>query len=212
MTLQRIGILGGTFDPIHNGHLQLARAALAGLQLSKVIFIPAAQPPHKGRPDLLSFEQRQAMVELALAAEPRFELSCLEAQRQGPSYSVDTLRALRQRLGAPVQLFFLLGLDAFAELASWKEYERLPQLANLVVVHRFGSARAVAETVLQIFPQAHCEGGGWQLAEGTLSELAMPPCPVSSTEIRKRLAQGDDVAALLPGPVLAYIREKGLYS
>ena len=133
---RRVGILGGTFDPVHNGHLAIAEAVRQALALSGLLFIPAFLPPHKPTYTISPFVQRAAMLELAVVDRPGFFVSLLEAEREGPSYSIDTLRTLRQTLGEEVHLFFIIGMDAFAEIHTWKANRELLDQASFVVMGR----------------------------------------------------------------------------
>ncbi|MEN8141744.1 MAG: nicotinate-nucleotide adenylyltransferase [Thermodesulfobacteriota bacterium] len=209
---ERIGILGGTFDPIHNGHLALARAAKVELGLAEILLMVAASPPHKDC--LTPFAQRLAMAEMACEQEAGLRASSLEGRREGPSFSVDTLRELRGPAGRERKIFFLLGLDAFAELETWKEYEQLPRLAELVVVHRPDSGPSVAAVAKGVYGElGPGEEGGWRLVVGggRVREMLFPPQAVSSSMIRERVAKGQAIDDLVPPLVAAYIRENSLY-
>ena len=208
----RIGILGGTFDPVHHGHLAIARAARQQFALDAVLFIPAAQPPHKLSAPLAPFSRRAAMILLTIAGQPDFVLSEMEKERPGPSYSIDTLKELRQQLGEKVHLFFLIGMDAFAEITTWKHYAELFRYAEFVVVERPG-AGGQAAFVAAAFPSFRLEGSSWvgPGGIGRIHSLAMPSVSISSSLIRAMVSQGDSVAGLVPGPVAAYIVLHGLY-
>ncbi len=211
---KKIGILGGTFDPIHHGHLALAQAALEELGLDEVLFVVAARPPHKPDLRLSPFIDRLAMVRLAIKSEDCFAASDVEVIRSGPSYSVDTLQDLRHCLGEAVSFFFLIGLDAFVDLPSWKEFRRLPELAELVVVHRPGSEQSIAAAVHDVFGsdvESH-QAGRWVLrGGGTVREMVMEPLAISSTEIRKGLEVGEFEEDSLLSEVAKYIKKHGLY-
>lgn len=185
----RIGLLGGTFDPIHEGHLELARWAKKVLGLDKVLFIPVYLPPHKAKGELTHFSLRRRMVELALR-EKGLELCDLELQRRGRSYTVDTLRELK-RLNPRDQFFFLVGADYAANLKNWREADELFSGAHFVVAYRPG------------FRVDHLPHNG--------IFLEMPPCPVSSSEIREKVARGHSIKGLVPGRVEKFILEQGLY-
>lgn len=189
--MRRIGILGGTFDPIHIGHLILAQEAHIRLRLDKVVFVPAATPPHKDPQSVAPASHRLHMVELAVSGDPRFEVSDVELRRPGRSYTVDTLRHMR-RLWPDVQLFLLIGVDNLKELTTWKEYEALFQLSRIVVAYRPGT-----------------EPGG-ELTE-RVRFLPIPMVAISASEIRARVAKGEPIRYLVPPEVEWYIREQGLY-
>ena len=149
-------MLGGTFDPVHTGHLAIADTAAAQFALDSVLFIPASLPPHKQDYTVSSFEDRAAMLESALSKRPGFFISRLEADRTGPSYSIDTLAELRQQLGNEVNLYFIIGMDAFAEIVTWKEYDRLLDFAHFIVVDR--PDQPLAPTVLPRRGAEHLHG------------------------------------------------------
>lgn len=209
---RRIGVFGGTFDPVHAGHLAVARAAAARCGLDLVLLMPALAPPHKEQP-LASYSHRLAMLEAAVADDPALAVSLLEAERQPPSYTVDTLRELHRRLGAR-EFYLILGADMFAEIRLWYRYTELFRLAHLIVVARPGPAADLSAIVATLpgpylfAQQQQC----WQRSDGSrifaLPHLAIQ---VSSSQVRKLLSEGRPVGDLLPGPVRAYIREHNLY-
>ena len=214
----RLAVLGGTFDPVHQGHLALARTAMATLSLDEVLFVVAARPPHKPGRRLTPFTHRLAMVRLAIADFPGFTASGVEERRSGPSYSVDTLRQIRNKRAARTKIFFLIGLDAFVDLPSWKDFRLLPQLAELVVVKRPGAKTSVAAAVARIFgPGVRAENQNkWLLPTGgKVREMAMEPWAVSSTLIRQA-CQENNFAALPPQAlcpaVRSYLISHNLYS
>ena len=213
---QRIGVLGGTFDPVHNGHLALVEAAFAGLGLDSLVLIPAAVPPHKRNLSITPLVHRLAMLKLATAGRKGLYVSGLEAERPGPSFSVDTLSALRTHFGTEVTLFFLVGIDAFIEIQTWKYYQELPLLADLVVVDRAGTQsprldEAVNSRFVGYCPDA--EHGGWRGPNGlgVIRPLSMEPVDISSTMIRDQIACGHAVVHLLPEAVAKYIQEQHFY-
>lgn len=209
--MQSIGILGGTFDPIHYGHLRPAQEALRALDLAEIRVIPAANPPHR-RPPEANAEQRLRMVELAVAGVPGFTVDDREYRRGGPSYTVLTLESLRQELGDQ-SLCLLMGLDAFEGIESWHQWQRLPELAHLIVMTR---------------PGWNFPGGGtlppWardrlirdtsmltQASAGKIYFQPVTPQDISATRIREALARGEPVEAWLPSAVLDYIRANRVY-
>jgi len=187
---RKIGLFGGTFDPIHNAHLTVAREAAAQAALDEILFVPAAHPPHKSLAGITPYEHRLRMVELACQGEPDFVASRLE-EGEGKSYSILTIRKLRGMLRPDDTICFLIGADAFAELATWKDWKEVAREVEFVVVTRPGHKYAIPPGV-----RLH-----------SLETLALP---VSSSDIRTRLAAGGEVREL-PGPVSQYIREHGLY-
>jgi nicotinate-nucleotide adenylyltransferase len=194
-----IGVLGGTFDPIHIGHLIIAEEARVRLGLSKVLFVPAGQPWLKQDRDVTAAVHRVEMVGRAIADNPYFELSTLEVERSGPSYTVDTLTTLRKELGGRTGLFFVLGRDTLAELPLWKEPEKVVQLCRLVVPPRLGSRDL-----------KHLEKAIPGLLDKVI-QLAMPVIGISSSEIRQRIAQGLSIRYLVPPEVEKYITEQKIY-
>jgi nicotinate-nucleotide adenylyltransferase len=194
-----IGVLGGTFDPIHMGHLIIAEEARVKLPLSEVLFVPAGQPWLKQDGDITPAVHRVEMVRRAIADNPYFKLSTLEVERPGPSYTVDTLTMLRKQLGRKAGLFFLLGRDALAEVALWKEPHKVVQLCKLVVAPRIGSKDL-----------RHLEKAIPGLLERVI-QLDMPVIGISSSEIRQRIAQGLPIRYLVPPAVEKYITEHRMY-
>jgi nicotinate-nucleotide adenylyltransferase len=194
-----IGILGGTFDPIHTGHLVIAEEARIKLGLKEVLFVPAGQPWLKLDRDITPAVHRVEMVRRAIADNPHFKLCTLEAERGGPSYTVDTLTMLRKQLGSEASLFFILGRDTLAELPLWKEPQKVVQLCRLVVPPRLGSRDL-----------KHLEKAIPGLMDKVI-QLDMPVIGISSSEIRQRMAQGLPIHYLVPKGVEEYIVEHGLY-
>jgi len=194
-----IGILGGTFDPIHIGHLVVAEEARIRVGFNEVLFVPAGQPLLKPDRNITPSNQRVEMVRRAIANNPHFKLCTIEAERPGPSYTVDTLTMLREQLGSEVGLFFILGRDTLAELPSWKEPKKLVQLCRLVVAPRLGSKD------LQ-----HLETEIPGLLDKVI-QLDMPVIGISSSEIRQRIAEGLPIRYLVPAGVEKYLTEQKIY-
>lgn len=186
----RLAIFGGTFDPIHNAHLAVAREAAARFELDRVWLVPAERPPHKHGVTHAPYADRFRMVELACADEPKLEASRLE-QDTASSYSIDTIEKVRARLAADDTLFFVIGADAFAEIESWRRWRDVVRAVEFIVVSRPGHRYDVPP-------------------EATVHRLETVDLPVSSSEIRRRLAAGDDRVEV-PAAVLEYIRARGLY-
>lgn len=212
----RIGLLGGTFDPVHNGHLAIAACAKEQCRLEAVVFIPAANPPHKEQRTITSLPHRRKMLELACRSFPGYYVTSLEAERPGPSYTVDTLRFLKDYFLSPTELFFIIGSDSFVDLPTWKEPERLLDFANLVAVLRGSHDAADMARILGLgFPAYHLDGTEniYRREKGgsAIILLDMAPVPVSATEIRQRVRQGRSIGDAVPTAVADYIRDQGLY-
>jgi len=194
------GVLGGTFDPIHVAHLAIAQAALETFALRRVLFVPAAQPPHKpGRP-ISPAEHRFAMVEVAIAGNPGFEVSRMELDRAGPSYTVDTLAALHAA-DPETRLALILSAESFAGLPTWNEAERILTLADVIVAPRFGYDEVDGSFLARQFPSSRAQA----------VFLDGPRVWLSASEIRQRAAAGRSVRYLVPDAVAAYIGDHGLY-
>jgi len=211
-----VGIMGGTFNPIHFGHLRAAEEVAESLQLGQVIFIPAAKPPHKSEVGLVSFDHRWHMLELATAGNPLFVLSDLEYQRPGISYSVETLTQLAKERGGGEELYFVLGLDAFLELPTWKSYRELFSLCHFVVVARPGFSPESLDAMLSTQVSASYSfdfkvQGYLHPSLHTVYYREVTLLDISSSTIRKLLAEQGTVRYLLPKKVEEYIQQQGLY-
>jgi nicotinate-nucleotide adenylyltransferase len=197
-----IGVLGGTFDPIHMGHLAVAEEAKARLNLAEVLFVPAGLPWLRANSPLSAAEHRVQMVRLALGDKPYFKISTTEVERAGPSYTVDTIAELKGQFGAEDELFFILGWDCLTELPKWREPSRLVAMCRLVAVPRVGSSAPDLRALEASIPG---------LAERVIL-LDKPRVDISASGIRDRVAQGLSIEGLVPEPVERYIREQGLYT
>lgn len=203
---RRIGLFGGSFDPIHTGHLHVARAAREAFGLERVLFVPAARPPHKPDVRLAPGAARAEMVRLALRDEPDFEVWEIELERDGPSFTIDTVRALQQREGAggAARIFLLLGGDNLSGLADWREVDELLSRAEPIVVWRDeGELAALEELRARLAPALTA-----RLERGL---LRLPPVPISASELRAAFARGEVPGAALPAGVAEYVRAHGLY-
>lgn len=194
-----IGVLGSAFNPPHLGHLALAQEALWQLGLEEVVLMPTGEAPHKRIADDPGREQRLAMTRLAAADDPRFSVSTLEVEREGPSYTYETLELLADELGDK-ELVFVVGADAAIGLESWREPRRVIDRARLAVARRAGVSDAEVAAVLKSLG-----------AEDRATMLEMPQFGVSSSSVRERAAAGRPLRYLVPEPVARFIEEKGIY-
>lgn len=198
--MSRRGVLGGTFDPIHLGHLVAAQEALEHLSLDRVVFVPAGEPPHKqGRP-LSAVGHRLRMLELGLEGNERFQISPIDLERPGPHYSADTVEILAREWGPEMEIWFIMGMDSLRDLGSWHEPQRLIRTARLAVAERPG-------VQLDLHRLQHEIPG---LME-RLHFLPIPEVEISSSDLQARVAEGRSIRYMVPDKVEAYIREQGLY-
>ena len=209
------GILGGTFDPIHLGHLRCAEEVREAFGLEKIFFVPAASPPLK-QTKITSFPDRLAMVKLAIEGNSAFEVSGVEGRRKGLSYSIDTVRSFREAQGKSLELFFILGQDAFSDIRKWKGWEELLFLCNFVVMARPGYENQRLDDILSPAVAARyrytnrrkafrCEGRTF------IFFRSVTFLDISSTDIRKRILKKKSVRYLLSDPVRKYIDQQSLY-
>lgn len=195
--MARVGLMGGTFDPVHYGHLVIAEVARVEHRLDRVVWIPAGDPPHKDR-SVTPQEHRHAMVVLATASNPRFEVSRLEMEREGPSYTLHTVRHFRRELPGD-ELFFITGADAILEILTWHRHEEVVRECRFIAVTRPGYDLSRMESVL---PPAYLE---------RIDRLCAPGVDISSSTIRQRIRSGDPIRYLVPEPVEAYLYKHRLY-
>lgn len=196
----RLGILGGTFDPPHNGHLLIATEAQKRLQLAQVLFIPAKLPPHKLDEPISPLDMRVAMLERALRGKPSFVISMIEAQRPGPSYTVDTLRALRRDLSPSAEIFFIMGMDSLQNFATWHQPTEIVKLCKLAVMKRPGF-EVDLDALEQQVPGV----------KASVVFIRAPEVDISASEIRERVRRGESLHDLVPPAVAEYIRKHHLY-
>ncbi|MEN3612817.1 nicotinate-nucleotide adenylyltransferase [Plantactinospora sp. ZYX-F-223] len=192
--IRRIGIMGGTFDPIHQGHLVAASEVADRFELDEVVFVPTGQPWQKADEPVSSAEDRYLMTVIATASNPRFQVSRADIDRGGPTYTVDTLRDLHAEYGPKVQLFFITGADALEKILSWKDLDQMFELAHFIGVTRPGF----------VLSDAH-------LPADTVSLVEVPAMAISSTDCRARVAAGGPLWYLVPDGVVQYIAKRGLY-
>jgi nicotinate-nucleotide adenylyltransferase len=200
-TPRRLGVLGGTFDPPHVGHLWLATLAADAMDLDRVLFMPAARPPHKDRRRISHVADRLLMTRLAIAADPSFELCTIELERPGPSYTVDTVAALEERYGPETELFLVMAADSLDQIDTWREPDRLLERIEWIVGPRPGVALPARTALDERFgPRAE-----------RIHLLTGPSLDVSSTDIRGRVAAGHAIRYLVPRGVEELIIDRGLY-
>ena len=191
---RRFGIMGGTFDPIHHGHLVAASEVQAWFSLDEVVFVPTGQPWQKPDRDVSPAEDRYLMTVIATASNPRFSVSRVDIDREGPTYTVDTLRELRSAYGSGVDLFFITGADALAQILSWREADELFSLAHFVGCTRPGHVLTV-------------EG----LPADRVTLVEIPALAISSTDCRARARAGQPIWYLVPDGIVQYVSKRGLY-
>lgn len=196
-----IGILGGSFDPVHYGHLLLAQYALEELSLDRVLFMPAKQPPHKREDGVSSFEHRLSMLEIAFEGRKEFFVSSMEQEREGPSYTYDTLRLLKERNPQDTYVF-LIGADSLMTLETWYRGEDLLREFSFAIAPRPGRSKAEITQYVKFLENKYA---------AALQVLDSPYIEISSTELRRRVAKGKSLLYHVPGKVREYIEEKKLY-
>ena len=210
---RRIGIFGGTFNPIHLAHLRSAEEVRDAQHLDRILFVPSAAPPHKRKYGLVTADHRLAMVRLAIVGNPYFTVSTIEIDRPGRSYSVDTLRALHSR--APgVSFAFIMGFDAFREIDTWKEYERLFELADLIVTSRPPMGEPDLGRFLPVAVRGQFCYSAPQLTHRSGNRIIfqrISDLDISASAIRQRLSRGLSIRYLVPPAVGQYIARHGLY-
>lgn len=212
----RLGILGGTFDPIHLGHLRAAEEIGQEMDLEKVYLIPSASPPHKTEEPLTQFRHRMTMATLAVGDSSLLDVQDLEGNRPGLSYSIETLREFHNVFGPDLDLFFILGVDAFLEIKTWKEYQSLFHHAHFVVIERPGYPHERLESLLLDLCLEVKEEQQYSVlltpsGNSIMLVAVLNPMDISSTQIRKMVAKGKSIHFLVPESVRKYIIEKGLY-
>ena len=192
---RRLGVMGGTFDPIHYGHLVTAEEALDQFELDGVVFLPTGRPWMKAHEVISDAEDRYLMIVIATASNPLFSVSRMEVDRDGPTYTVDTLRALKKERGPQTELFFITGADAMLEILQWKEPEELFELARFIAATRPGYDIASFDAP----------------SNPSVTVMNIPALAISSTDIRVRVAGGHPIRYLVPEGVKSYIEKAGLY-
>jgi nicotinate-nucleotide adenylyltransferase len=204
--VRKIGVMGGTFNPIHYGHLVTAEEALSQFKLDKVIFMPSGKPPHKEDSEILPPEERYLMTVIATASNPFFIVSRLEVERKGPSYTIDTITQLRQEYGNQTDIYFITGADAVWEILTWKDADQLAEMCTFIAATRPGYS-------LEKFKRLHVLPQGKERPKGKPKVYIMeiPALAISSTEIRKRVRENRPIRYLLPEGVANYIYKSGFW-
>ncbi len=201
----RIGVMGGTFDPIHYGHLVTAEEARVQFHLDRVIFVPSGHPPHKEERKSLDPEFRYLMVVIATASNPFFTVSRMEIDRPGPSYAIDTVRELKRELGDGVELFFITGADAILEILTWKEPEKILEECIFIAATRPGyDLRRLEENLPESEKIRH-------RTDPRVLIMEIPALAISSTDIRRRVKEGRPIRYLVPEGVAEFIEKHGFY-
>jgi nicotinate-nucleotide adenylyltransferase len=218
----RIGLFGGTFNPIHRGHVQVATDVLHALRLDYIYFIPCALPPHKSAVKLAPAQDRLNMVRLALDGHDRLGSCDSEIERTGPSYSIDTVRQFRAATSEHIEMFFILGVDAFLEIHTWKDFEGLFEIAAMAIMSRPGTGqwsqslrRHVEDYITQhVAIDYHPAPGDQGLIHPRLGDIhfaSVTPIDIASSQIRGMLAQGEPIEGLVPPTVAEYIQRRRLF-
>lgn len=202
----RYGVMGGTFNPIHNGHLVTAEEARVQFRLDRVIFMPTGQPPHKRDNEILPAEERYLMTVIATASNPDFVVSRLEVERPAPSYTIDTVRTLREGCGPDAEIFFITGADAVWEILTWKEPEKLSRYCRFIAATRPGYR---LDKFKELEISARTETGERRMPRVDIMEI--PALAISSTDIRRRVREGRPIRYLVPEAVVSYIYKSGFY-
>ncbi len=202
--VERVGLYGGSFDPIHLGHLIVARAIADRLDLTRVIFLPSANPPHKSGEVLAEANHRAEMVKLAIKDEPVFEYSDFDLTRTGPSYTIDTVNHFLEHFGSDILLHWIIGADSLSDLAAWRQVATLVDLCRIVTAARPGWREAAWDRLRSALTDAQIQS----LEAGVLDT---PVIEISSTDIRRRVAEGRSIRFLVPDAVRAYIEKHNLY-
>jgi nicotinate-nucleotide adenylyltransferase len=218
----RVGIFGGTFNPVHLGHVRMAREAARAFSLDTVLMVPSSSPPHKPETDIVDARERLAMLLLAVADMPKVAVSDIELHRAGPSYSVDTVTGIQNMLPADARLYFILGQDAFVEIDTWKSYPTLFEKIALVVLRRTPTAEAASaatERVATLIRERISAAYAFDMESNAFIHSRLKSIfllnndfyDISSTDIRARIRRNENIAGLVPDAVGQYIAHRGLY-
>lgn len=211
---QKIGVLGGTFDPVHSSHLELAETAQSECSLDKILFVPSAVPPHKIGTQVLSFEHRVRMVEIACKYRLTFECSSIEGEMAKPSYTIDTIKALLADMDRGHTLYFIIGCDAFLDILTWKSYAEILHLVSLIVSKRKGVDENKLSDLSISLGYSTDDKSVWSSRSGNkdICFLKQTPAYLSSTMVKKFINNKRTMKKIIPEEVAEYIRENSLYS
>ena len=205
LRVKRIGVMGGTFDPIHNGHLVTAEEAWKQFGLDQVLFVPSGNPPHKEDRESLDPENRYLMVVIATATNPHFKVSRMEIDRSGPSYTIDTVKELHRIYGKNTEVFFITGADAILEILTWKQPEQVLREAIFIAATRPGyDLHRLEESLPEAEKKRH-------ESDPRVVMMEIPALAISSTDIRRRVKEGSPITYLVPEGVAEYIEKSGFY-
>lgn len=196
-------ILGGTFDPIHLGHIKTAKSILALTSVEKILFIPLGNPPHKDENNVSSAYHRLNMLNLAVEGEKDFLISTMEIERNGKTYTIDTIKELKKLLGNAIKFFFIIGTDELLLINTWKNYEELLKICSFIAVKRPGYKDKLLEDAIACLTKNY---------DANIRIVEIPPVDVSSSEIRKNIKNGISIKGLIDEKVLNYIKENNLYN
>ena len=196
-------ILGGTFDPIHLGHIKTAKSILALTSVEKILFIPLGNPPHKDENNVSSAYHRLNMLNLAVEGEKDFLISTMEIERNGKTYTIDTIKELKKLLGNAIKFFFIIGTDELLLINTWKNYEELLKICSFIAVKRPGYKDKLLEDAVACLTKNY---------DANIRIVEIPPVDVSSSEIRKNIKNGISIKGLIDEKVLNYIKENNLYN
>lgn len=211
--MKNVGLFGGTFDPVHNGHIELARFAMTCCQLSELIFIPSASPPHKDRAGIASFQHRVEMLKLMVAAEKKFSISTIEEKLNPPSFTIDTLNLFLKYKKEPENFYFIIGVDAFVEIHTWKNYKEVLKSVNFIVSARQGYSRLSFEKYMNTL-RYFLKGSVWHSYQSKkkIYYLREDVSDISSSDIREGIKGNNLRQGMISPAVLQYISTNGLYS
>lgn len=201
MHKKKLGIVGGTFDPIHNGHLILAEHARVEFGLDDILFIPTGNPPHKDKKEISFTNHRYEMVFLAIKSNPCFHISSMEMEKEYTTYTVDTIESI-QNLYKDREIYFILGADSFCNIHLWKDYKKLLNLCNIIIAKRLDTDNKLLDEKLNIFTKTY---------KDSIYILESPLIEISSTDIRNRMKEGLSIRYLIPESVESYIEKNKLY-